>query len=324
MRYVPQAEALAVPHVVVDGAATTTTILTLSHWPGTVAPEFVWADTSAEMVLRYVGSGRDEHGGADVATNNHFDQDGTAGLYAIIDPDGALRRAPLVADLARAGDFATYQHRQAARASMAIATLAAEAPEAPYAEQCAALYTEALGLLPELLDHPDRFRRLWRAEDAALEASEAAVGAGLVEVRELADVDLAVVTVDAAARFEGGHRFASSRVDGLHPMALHALTTCSRLLVFHGGRCRYTDRYEGWVQYRSRPIPRRVDLAPAAAMLTALDDAVVWAAEPPDVLTPQLAPVDGAISSLSPETVEATMATFLRSAPPTFDPYQSR
>jgi hypothetical protein len=324
VRYVPQSEAAAVPHVVVDGAATATTVLTLSHWPGSVAPELVWADTSAEMVLRYIESGRNLHAAADVATNNHFDQDGTAGLYAIIDPDGARRRGPLVADLARAGDFATYRHRQAARASMALSTLAGEAPDAPYPEQCAGLYVEALGLLPELLDHPDRFHRLWRDEDAALDTSEAAVRAGLVNVREIADVDLAVITVDRASQFGGGHRFASNRVDGLHPMALHGLTTRSRLLVFHGDVYRYTDRYEGWVQYRSRAISRRADLAPLATMLTAQEDGVIWEAEPPDVLTPQLAPATDATSSLSPAEVEATITSYLRSAPVAFDPFQPR
>lgn len=322
LRYVPEDDASGVPNVVVDGSPNAGTVLTLSHWPGMTSPPHTWADTSTEMVQRYVAAGEILHGDAEVATNNHFDQDGLAGLFVLVDPDAAGARAELLADLARAGDFATYRHRRSARASMAIAALAASPPPGSYAESAAALYVDALGMLPELLDHPEKHRRLWQEEDAALTASEEVVASGRVSVREHADVGLAVVAVDGDVALPGGTRFAARQVDGPHPMALHALTSCSRLLVAHGDRYRFTYRYESWVQYRSRPIPLRVDLDPLAHELTSMErEGATWSAGPVGDLVPDLAPADASPSSIPLADVEAALLRHLRTAPPAWNPF---
>ena len=193
-----------------------------------------------------------------------------------------------------------------------------------YPERCAALYREALAMLPELLDHPDRFRRLWEDEDDELTAAEAAVAAGRVHVHEIADLDLAVVTLDSTVPTGGGHRFGGDHADGLHPMALHAATSCVRVLVADDGRYAYTDRYETWVQYRSRPLPRRVDLAPLADELSALEgDGVMWTATGPGSLTPHLGSAGEKPSSLDLPEVVAVVERALRTAPPAWDPYPS-
>jgi hypothetical protein len=70
-------------------------------------------------------------------------------------------------------------------------------------------------------------------------------------------------------------------------MALHNATERFRLLVLHGHRYRYIDRYETWVQFQSRSTLPRVDLRPLAARLTELDD-VTWTAGAPGQLTPEL------------------------------------
>jgi hypothetical protein len=329
MRYVPYDHATE-PNVVVDGSANDATVLTISHWPGMPADADLWADTSADMVFRYLDAGADRHGRADVVTNNHFDQDGLVSVFALVDPATALERRELLADLARAGDFATYRDRRAARASMALSAmtdrerspLGASAFAGGYEELCAAAYTEALGMLVELLDHPDRFRRLWKDEDDELDAAEAAVAAGRVEVRELHDIDLAVVSVDPELEVHGGHRFGGEHADGLHPMALHAATPCVRVLVSEGDRYRYTDRYETWVQYRSRPLPRRIDLRPVAEELTASErHGAAWEATPPSGLTPGLRLAGDAPSALRFDDVVTTVERALRTAPPAWDPY---
>ena len=323
MRYLPEADASLVPNVVVDGAPNDATVLVLSHWPGLPVPPGLEADTSAEIVLRYLDAGAGLHGHAEAATNNHFDQDGLAGLFALTDPEAAAGRRDLLADLARAGDFATYRDRRAARASMAVSAMAvAAAPGRPYAEACAELYVDGLGRLPQLLDDPDAFRHLWADEDAELEAAESAVAAGRVEVREVPDADLAIVVVDASLPSSGGHRFGGDHVDGLHPMALHATTTCSRLLVVHGEQIGFLHRYESWVQYRSRPVPLRVDVAPVAEELSAAEsDGARWSATPVAGLTQTLTTDAGAPSSLPLATVEAALTRHLRSAPPAWNPF---
>jgi hypothetical protein len=331
MRYVPY-DAATEPNVVVDGSPNEATVLTLSHWPGMGAPADLWADTSAEMALRYLDTGADRHEQAEVVTNNHFDQDGLAAMLALVDPVAALERRALLVDLARAGDFATYSSRRAARASMVLAALAdrERSPLGPsvfagdYPELCAALYTEALGIVVELLDHPDRYERLWKDEDDELTATEEAVRAGRIEVRELGDIDLAVVRVDPTLVTRGGHRFASEWDEGLHPMALYAATSCVRVLVAQGDRYHYTDRYETWVQYRSRRLPRRVDLSDLADELTAREPAgATWEATPPSRLTPQLAVAGTGTSSLPFDDVAAMVERTLRTAPPAWDPYSA-
>jgi hypothetical protein len=260
------------------------------------------------MACRYVEQGGGLHGDADAATNNHFDQDGLAGLLFLVDPDGALAHRELLLDLARAGDFATYTDRRAARASMALSAMVNAAEPAPYPELCARLYQQALPLAFELLDHPDRFADLWRGEDAELTAAEEAVAAGRVHIDEVPDIDLAVVRPDPSLHPTGGHRFGGEHFAGVHPMALHAATSCVRLLVRAGDRWTYTDRYETWVQYRSRELPRRVDLAPLAAELG-------WVSTPPSRLTPTMAGEGG------DDAVDRIVA-YLRTARPAWQPYE--
>lgn len=67
MRFVAY-DAATDANVVVDGSPNDATVLTLSHWPGMESPPTTWADTSAEMVLRYLDTGADLHGDADVVT----------------------------------------------------------------------------------------------------------------------------------------------------------------------------------------------------------------------------------------------------------------
>ena len=75
MRFVPYAELDGVPNVIVDGAATEATLLTLSHWPGSRVPASLRADLSAEIAVRYLEQPA-MHVPADVVSNNHFDEDG--------------------------------------------------------------------------------------------------------------------------------------------------------------------------------------------------------------------------------------------------------
>jgi hypothetical protein len=327
LSFVPFDDAARGPNVVVDGSATTGTVLTLSHWPGSPdVPESIHADLSAQMAFRYLDHPEPLHGPATVVSNNHFDQDGLVGIFALVDPAEALARRPLLEDLAAAGDFGTYRFRDAARASMVVSAFTSpeRSPFAPlprgYDEQTALLYTEALPRLTELVDDVDRYRHLWADEDAALSASEAAVADGGVRIDEHPEVDLAVVTVAGHAGWSG-HRFGGMRYDGVHPMAVHNATTCSSLLLVADGSYRFTYRYEGWVKYRSRAIPRRTDLGPLADALTAADD-VRWTAGRVGELTPELRPVDGAGSSLAPDLVTSLVVQHLRTAPPAFDPFR--
>ena len=262
------------PNIVVDGSPNEATVLTLTHWPGYAQPPGFQFDLSAEMAFHYIDA-PPPHAPADVVTNNHFDQDGLVGVHALVDPQLSRDHRDVLIDVAAAGDFGTYRDRRAARASMAIAAYADEdrSPLASrltgsYDQQCALLYEETLPLLVPMVVDSDSFRDLWAEEDESLTISERMIEQRTVTIEEIGDVDLAIVTVPADESKNGGHRFAHETFGTLHPMAIHNRTTSLRLLVVHGREVEFVDRYETWVQYRSRRPRPHVDMRPLADELS--------------------------------------------------------
>jgi hypothetical protein len=319
-------DTIGVPNIVVDGSPNESTVLTLTHWPGIAQPPHVSADLSAQMAFRHLDRALD-HPGADFVTNNHFDQDGLVGVHALVDPEASLRHRELLVDVAAAGDFATYRHRAAARASMTIWAYAQpdRSPighllDGPYPEQCRALYETTLQLLLPMVTTPERFRELWVEEDADLAEAETAIGDGTISIVEVADVDLAVVTIGGRV-VRGGHRFGSNFAEWVHPMAIHNATRCCRLLLVRGAEFRYIDRYETWVQYQSRRLPRRVDLRPLADELTSRETGLtIWQAAAPSVLTPEL--VSNGESTMGVAAVQRAIVEHLRGAPAAWNPFE--
>jgi hypothetical protein len=310
MRYDDYEASRNSPNIVVDGSPNESTVLTLTHWPGIPAPEGLARDLSAEMAFAYLDAPPD-HAPVEVVTNNHFDQDGLISIFALVEPDAALPHRDLLIDVAAAGDFATYRDRRAARAAMAMAARGAAETTCSYSEFTHQLYSS---LLPEVLSmtlDTDRYRDLWGAEDAELTASEQAIAAGRVTFDERPELDLAIVTIDDREPSRSGHRFGHDRFNGLHPMALHNATDRFRILLIHGRTYRYVDRYETWVQYRSRVTLPRIDMRPLADELSALESGSVnWTAGAPAALTPEMAPGDE--STIEPATVVDAVVRYLR------------
>jgi hypothetical protein len=330
LHYVPSGELSGMPNVVVDGSPAEGTVLCLSHWPGIGSPPEFAADLSAEMAFLYLAA-FDRHEDAVAVSNNHFDQDGLVGVFALTAPAAALARRDLLVEVARAGDFAVTRSRTAARVSMVLSAYADPArtplphPPTDYDALTAVLYDELLGRLTELCDRPEKHRELWAEEDETLAASEAALASGTVTITEVPDVDLAVVDVPERAPIGGGHRFGGQWVEGLHPMAVNNATQRGALLTVRGRRYEFGYRYESWVQFRTRPVRPRVDLAPLAEQLTAAEGErggrASWVAERISGLTPRLAPAGEQESGLEPTVVRTLVEAHLRVAPPAWDPY---
>jgi hypothetical protein len=325
-RYVGYPASATEPNLVVDGSPNDGTVLTLTHWPGFPQPTGFHFDLSAEMAFHYLDAPID-HAPTNVVTNNHFDQDGVVGLHALINPGLSQQHRQLLIDVAEAGDFATFRDRRAARTSMIIDAYA-DADRSPlagrlagsYDEHCVVLYEETIPLLVSMAVDGERFRELWAEEDEQLTASEKAIANGVVSIEELPEIDLAVVTIPEHEASRRGHRFAGESFEGVHPMALNNATNCLRLLVFHGRRYQYVDRYETWVQYRSRrPLPR-VDMRPLAEQLNECESgAATWTASRPGSLTPTLRVEPE--SSLDSAVVRGMVAAHLRDSPAAWDPY---
>jgi uncharacterized protein DUF6687 len=325
LRFVPYHELNGTPNVIVDGGPADGTTLCLTHWPGIAIPPGFEADLSAEMAFRYLRC-YDRHAPATVVSNNHFDQDGLVSMYALAHPEAAVAREHLLIDVAKAGDFATFTQRAAARVSMILSAYATpeRSPlklEPDYPAQTAQLYEEFLGRLGELCDQPDRYRVLWEEEDADLSATEAALASGRIRIEEVPDIDLAVVTAAADVPTAGGHRFAGTWVPGPHPMAVYNATSRFAVLVIRGQAYEFTYRYETWVQYRTRKPRPRVDLAGLANRLNSEETAPGrWVAQPSSALTPVLRLNGGTESGITPAAFRTLVEEHLRSSPPAWDP----
>jgi hypothetical protein len=312
LRYQPYDETVDRPNVVVDGSPNPATVLTLTHWPGIPVLPGTEADLSAQMAFRYLDLGADHHGDAEVVTNNHVDQDGLVSIHALTDPEHAMAHRSFLEGLAAAGDFGTFRDRDVARASMTVASLVKDG----------AGYEELLEVLPALVEDVGRWRDHWAEEDEQLGGSLAALGSGEVVVREDPSVDLAVVDFRDVHQRWSGHRFAHHRFDDIHPMAVNNATDCFTLLIVRGRHYKVVQRYETWVQYRSRRPSPRVDLRDLAEELTAVEPGSArWVAQAPDELAPELTLADGHESGLERADLVARLSRHLAGAPAAWDPY---
>lgn len=312
------------PNIVVDGLGNEATVLTLSHWPKSGTPQALKAETSTEIVFNYLADPR-FHVDAAAVSNNHFDEDGLAGLYALIEPEAATAMRDLLVAVAHAGDFATYRDRRAARVAFTISAFAdaRQSPldraifEMPYADQCAALYQELLPRLGQMLADTDRFREYWETEDQVLTISEQALRQGDVTIEERPEVDLAIVRVAEGRAARTIHRFSWASEETCHPMAVHNATNCNRILTQQGRRYSFVYRYESWVQFIRRPPPPRVDLAPLAEALSADESGTArWTFDGVSEITPRMTLSGDRESSIPPDIFAAKVAEFLAATPP--------
>jgi hypothetical protein len=319
------------PNIVVDGSRNEHTLLTLSHWPQSGTPAALKADTSAEIVFKYLDSPR-FHVPAEVVTNNHFDQDGVIGIFALVDPVTATRYRDLLIDTASAGDFGVFRSRDAARINFALSSLAdAETSpfprqifERPYPEMAAELYIRVLEVLPRLIAEPGDFKSLWETEDGKLEESERLVKEGIVTIEELRDLDFAVVRIPENLEAGRVHRFTSAQLSELHPLAIYNATPCTRVLLIRGKHAEFQYRYEGWVQLVSRRPAARVDLSGLVDELNLEEDSGGrWTFDGVDEITPRLHLDGQATTSIPPDLIRGKIEHHLRTGAQAWDPYDS-
>src|SRR5262245_43511935 len=195
MRFLPYPNA-TVPNVIVDGASNSHTVLTLSHWPKSGSPRELKADTSTAIVFNYLDAPA-YHVDVDVVSNNHFDEDGLVGIFALLQPDLARRHRDLLVDVAQAGDFGVFNRRDAARIAFVLSAYAdpdssplpPDVFTRPYPVMAGELYIQLLDVLPKVITGVDDYRPLWEDADARLTASEKHIDQGLVTIEERPDLD---------------------------------------------------------------------------------------------------------------------------------------
>lgn len=332
MKFVAFTELASTPNVIVDGAAAASTVLALSHWPRSGTPEALRADTSTEIVFNYLGTPR-FHVDVDVVSNNHFDEDGLVGIFALVDPVAADRHRDLLIDVAQAGDFGSVRTRQAARIAFVLSAYA-EADQSPlskdifdlpYPSLTGELYVKLLELFPRLLDSLDAYRSLWEDEDERLTASEMLIERGVITIEEQPDLDLAIVRLpDDLGSAQATHVTKDVlRLTECHPYALHTRTPCTRLIVIQGERVEVQYRYEGWVQFASRRPAARVDLSALADELSREEaPGGTWRFDGVDRITPKLRFIGDSASAIPADSVTRRVIHALRTGAPAWNPYE--
>ena len=315
MRFIPYPIA-TIPNVIVDGARNGHTVLTLSHWPKSGSPAALRADTSTAIVFNYLDAPA-YHVDAEAVSNNHFDEDGLVGIFALLQPAFAQRHRDVLLDVAQAGDFGVFERRAAARVAFALSAYAdpdssplpADLFSRPYPVLAGELYIWLLDVLPKLIVGVEDYRALWEREDAKLTASEELLDQGVITIEERHDIDLAIVRLP-------------EDLAECHPFALHSRTRCGRLLLLRGRRAELQYRYESWVQLASRKPAPRVDLSELASELTR-DETTGgrWVFDGVEQITPRLHLEGNAQTSVPLDAIVKRVEHHLRTGRPAWDPY---
>jgi hypothetical protein len=318
------------PNIVVDGAPLPSTLLTLSHWPNNSSPAAIRRDTSTATAFAYLDA-PELHQSIPWVTNNHFDEDGLFSMYAITEPERALRDRELLIAGSFAGDFGIVTVDNGARLVFAVEALTdpevSPLPGEVFAgtDRVASLYTALLESLPALLrdvgDGWPRFGDLWALQDEHLAASRSLLVDGVVTVVEHRALDLAVVRIPAYLRRRTARRYLTDEQAVVHPFAINSATRCSRILRVQGSYYEFEYRYESWVQLATRRVPLRVRLDGLAARLNELDTTPGWVAEDPSGTAPRLFRPDGSPSGLDLDTFLLELESALTTAPVAWDPY---
>jgi len=331
--YVPWRELNARPNIMIDGGAKDGTVLTLSHWPKSGTPESLKADSSTDIVFRYLETPA-EQVPIDVVTGDHFDEDATLGLFAMCDPEFAVEHKDIICDAAMAGDFSTFSDHRAARIAFAIQGFANPqlTPfdktifELDYDSMCAVLFRELLPRVKPIVEHTEAFEAFWRPEYDFLTRSEAALAAGDIGLEEHPEVSLCVVRASQDLRTDAD-RARQLRGDlPYHPAAICNATGCDRVLAIFGSRYVFSYRYESWVQYISRRPPQRIDLHPFAEALSKNEaDGNAWSFDGVEQIFPQMRlkgpEGDDADSRIPPDDMVARVIDTLSDGEGAWDPY---
>lgn len=291
MRYVPDSptiEALRHARIGPVPPGRTAPTLALGNEPGTGVPPRYGADTATGVALQLLRSPDAAAllSGLEAVTTHSFSGDRLLAMWALCSPDEALARARLLVAAARAAEFGVAHAEEAAQ----IACFFRAYPEESGIEDAAALYTDLLPKVRQLLDRPKDFDLYWIGEYSDVLQANNLLGSGAVQIENDPSLDLSLIHT---------------------PLRLHDLTrltaaACSRLLTVRSENTYVLEyRRESWVPFpEGHPLPR-IDLRPLAQRLNLFERAPGrWQAEPLDVPVPRLF-LDAGQGRPAPSTIAA-------------------
>lgn len=323
LQYLPYNRLGITPNIIVDSVPIESTIMTLSHWPASGSPGELKADLSAEIVFNFLDwpDAQSVQDRAEAVSNNHFDEDGLVGIFALLNPQAAQEERELLLDIATAGDFGTYKNREAAQVSFVLQAWAQpdKSPlnravfRRPYDEVTSILYEELLPRFSNIFQRVHFLEQYWKDEDLLLDWSESAIENGSIKIEEFSDLDFSVIETPATKEWAAARPI----VDGArwthsvcHQFAAHNATNCSRILVTDGQRHDFYYRYETWVETVNRKPQPRLDLRPIAQTLNRLEGRSIWTAEDIKDIVPHLSMAEKGQTKLSSASVKDAFIEF--------------
>jgi len=189
-----------VPKISVDGLVPQSHHL--SHWKGNQTPPPLKADTSTEIVLRYLSHPNQKQFFPQVSiiTNNHFDTDGLLSVWTLLNPKKAEPMAGRLIAAAEAGDFSSFSSEEGVQMNLLIEGLASS-DESPILSQLASypgpkeafLYKTLMPMLPDLFRRKDEYRPLWREQYDSIIQSMELFEKGIIGVEEHEQEGLSVI-----------------------------------------------------------------------------------------------------------------------------------
>lgn len=251
-------------------------------------------------------------------------------MFVLCDPERALAHRDLLIDASMAGDFGICRNRQAARLCFTIEAFAdpqgSPLPVDTFtgceARGTAALYTEMLKRLPDILDDLESLAHFWRDQDIHLQESRHMVESGQVSIKEIPELDLAIVYIPEDLSERRVRRYLHTEFMPVHPFAINSATERNRILSIQGRCLQLQYRYESWVQFESRRPALRVDLSEFCTLLNELEEALgTWRVESPNDVVPRLFLEGTRESSIPAQVFVEKLQHYLVDAPVAWDPY---
>ncbi|OWP62433.1 hypothetical protein CDA63_14185 [Hymenobacter amundsenii] len=268
--FVPFRQLRQQPTIVVDSTGLGA-VLTLAHWRGAATPEALRDDTSAGSVLRALHAPATPGLAAAAVTANHFDVDGFVGVWALLNPELALRHETLLRLVAILGDFREidWQHPLADHALQLVCWLNAEEKARFYEpfgaparrqredEASAEKFSWFLPRFAQVLENPEIGRAAWEPEYQRVRQAVVSLQSLATAVRRYPEIGLTVVQTPTPLPY--------------YALFSPSIGTDMVLSLYSGQRYEFEYKYTTWIDLESRPTLPRLPLTVLADRLNALE-----------------------------------------------------
>ncbi|HEY9683841.1 MAG TPA: DUF6687 family protein [Oculatellaceae cyanobacterium] len=281
------------------------------------------ADTSVGIALHAIDRGLLDS--SLLVSSDSFSVDALAGIYFLVD-QGQNISVDLLTALSR---MAIYEHgddRDVAHINFILNSWTHPVDSPLHAEmfkQSAAylanvLYEELLQRLAKIVDKVDYLERYWTKEEEKLSLSEALLHEGVITLQTNEELDLAVFKIPPSELRQKGRLFEPYTSDNtpwhnrVHRIALHNLSSCSRILLQSATKRFFYFRADSSILARREHLKPRGDLSPIATKLNDMEGlANLWRSTPIDEPRSALWTEESQSSGLSDEEFIEALASFL-------------